>query len=117
MDFMACKIAFGAQENETWLRRYYVTKTPTRIFNGRFIKDEQVKLHYDSELSFETCGRKLLFFFHRREQNFLIINNFNFQIFSLCHKISKVQSLHENLIQKVYKGYSLVSAYQRNYKI
>lgn len=60
---------------------------------------------YEFELFFETCGTKLVFF-HRGEQNFLIINNFNFQIFSLCDKISKVQSLRENLIQKSVQGLS-----------
>ena len=55
----------------------------TWIFNGRCIRDEQVKLHYDSKLFSETCGGIFLFFLSR-EQNFLIINNFSFQIFFLC---------------------------------
>lgn len=53
---------------------------------------------YVYEPFFETCCNNSCLC-HRREQNFLIINNFNFQIFPLCKKISKVQEIFENTIQ------------------
>lgn len=65
---------------------------------------------YVYEPFFETCCNNSCLC-HRREQNFLIINNFNFQIFPLCKKISKVQEMCENTIHNC-KSYSFISANQ-----